>query len=59
MFKLLKDNSLSSTWQNFFEENFKSEIETIALEYPKKRSLVIDYWALANVCEGSSPKRIR
>lgn len=40
----MKDESLVSSWQNFFEENCKSEIETIALEYPENRSLIVDYW---------------
>ena len=44
MVRLLKDESLVASWQNFFEENYKSEIETIALEYPEKRSLLVDYW---------------
>ena len=41
---MLKDESLVALWQNFLEENYKSEIETIAIEYPEKRSLVVDYW---------------
>jgi replicative DNA helicase Mcm len=49
MLKLLKDKSLSSSWQNFFEENFKSEIETIAFEYPENRSLLIDYWDIDRI----------
>jgi replicative DNA helicase Mcm len=44
MVQLLKDKSLVASWQNFFEENYKSEIETVALEYPEKRSLLVDYW---------------
>ena len=50
--KLLKDESLVASWQNFFEEKCKSEIETIAVEYPKKRSLVVDYWNI----DKSDPK---
>ena len=42
--KLLKDETLVSKWQRYFEENCKSAIETIALEYPEKRSLYVDYW---------------
>ncbi|MEA2055240.1 MAG: minichromosome maintenance protein MCM [Candidatus Thermoplasmatota archaeon] len=42
--KLLKDETLVAKWQRFFEENCKSAIETIALEYPEKRSLYVDYW---------------
>jgi len=44
MVRLLRDESLVASWQSFFEENYKSEIETIALEYPGKRSLFVDYW---------------
>jgi len=44
MVKLLKDESLVSQWQKFFEENSKPDIETVALEYPEKRSLYVDYW---------------
>jgi len=44
MVKLLKDTSLVALWQQFFEKEYKSEIETIALEYPERRSLFVDYW---------------
>ena len=44
MARLLRDESLVSQWQNFFEEQYKSQIETIALEYPMKRSVFVDYW---------------
>jgi len=44
MVQLLMDKSLVALWQSFFEENYKSEIETVALEYPEKRSLIVDYW---------------
>ena len=50
--RLLKDESLVATWQNFFEENYKPEIETVSMEYPKKRSLVVDYWDI----DKSDPK---
>ncbi len=46
---VLKDESLVASWQSFFEENCRSEIETIAIEYPEKRSLVVDYWDLDKV----------
>ena len=46
MVKLLRDDSLVAQWQKFFEENFKSDIETVALSYPEKRSLYIDYWSV-------------
>ena len=44
MVRLLKDESLVAQWQKFLEENYKSEIETVGLEYPKNRSLYVDYW---------------
>ena len=47
--KLLKDESLVSQWQKFFEDHCKSDIETIALEYPEKRSLYVDYWKIDEV----------
>jgi replicative DNA helicase Mcm len=43
MVKLLRDENLVSSWRNFFEEYCRSEIETIALDYPDKRSLYVDY----------------
>ncbi|MEF8879391.1 MAG: minichromosome maintenance protein MCM [Candidatus Thermoplasmatota archaeon] len=49
MVKMLKDESLVSRWQNFFEDHCKSEIETVALEYPEKRSIYIDYWKVDKV----------
>jgi len=47
--KLLKDESLVSQWQKFFEEHCKSDIETVALEYPDNRSLYVDYWDIDKV----------
>ena len=44
MVRLLKDESLAASWQRFFEENYKPGIETVAIEYPEKRSLYVDYW---------------
>ena len=44
MIRLLKDENLVASWQNFFEEHCRSDIETIALQYPENRSLQIDYW---------------
>jgi len=41
---LLRDESLVASWENFFEDRYRSEIETIALSYPEKRSLLINYW---------------
>ena len=43
MVKLLKDESLVSQWQGFFEDYCKSKIETVAIGYPEKRSLFVDY----------------
>jgi len=42
--RLLKDESLVASWQNFFEDHCRPEIETLALSYPEKRSLLVDYW---------------
>ncbi len=42
--QLLKDESTVASWQRFFEEEYKSEIETVALMYPERRSLFVDYW---------------
>ncbi|MCX6661217.1 MAG: hypothetical protein NTY91_01555, partial [Euryarchaeota archaeon] len=44
MVRLLKDESLTASWQGFFEDQCKAEIETVATEYPEKRSLLLDYW---------------
>ena len=44
MVRLLKDESLIASWENFFEETSRPEIETIALAYPEKRSLLMNYW---------------
>jgi replicative DNA helicase Mcm len=44
MVRLLKDESLTASWQGFFEDECKAEIETLATEYPEKRSLLVDYW---------------
>ena len=49
MVKLLKDESLVAKWQKFFEEQCKSDIENVALEYPEKRSLYVDYWDIDKV----------
>ena len=49
MVKLLKDESLVAQWQKFFEENSKPDIETVALEYPEKRSLYVDYWDIDKI----------
>ncbi len=44
--KLLKDETLVAQWQDFLEEHCKSDIETVALSYPEKRSLFVDYWEI-------------
>ena len=44
MVRLLKDQSLVAQWQKFFEEQCKPSIETVALAYPEKRSLYVDFW---------------
>jgi replicative DNA helicase Mcm len=44
MVTLLKDKSLVASWQQFFEEQYKSKIETIAVSYPDQRSVFVDYW---------------
>jgi len=49
MVRLLKDQSLVAQWQKFLEEKCKSDIETVALEYPDKRSLYVDYWDIDKV----------
>jgi len=49
MARLLKDKTLIDTWTAFLEEHYKSEIESIALEYPEKRSLYFDYWDIDRV----------
>ena len=40
----MKDESLVALWKNFFEDQCRPDIETIALSYPEKRSLEVDYW---------------
>jgi replicative DNA helicase Mcm len=42
--RLLKDESLVASWQNFFEDQCRPKIETIALSYPEERSLLVNYW---------------
>ena len=48
MVRLVKDESLTASWQGFFEDQCKAEIETLATEYPEKRSLLIDYWSMSD-----------
>ena len=49
MVRLVKDESLTASWQGFFEDQCKAEIETVATEYPEKRSLFLDYWEIDKV----------
>jgi replicative DNA helicase Mcm len=44
MTELFKDENLTALWLKFFEEKCRSDLETIALEYPQHRSLFVDYW---------------
>ena len=44
--RILMDENIVAQWQNFFEEHCKSDIETVALQYPEKRSLYVDYWKI-------------
>ncbi|MBN2603169.1 MAG: minichromosome maintenance protein MCM [Candidatus Thermoplasmatota archaeon] len=44
MVRLLKDENLTASWQTYFEKHCKSKIETVAIEYPAKRSLYVDFW---------------
>jgi replicative DNA helicase Mcm len=49
MVRLVKDESLTASWQGFFEDQCKAEIETVATGYPEKRSLFLDYWEIDKV----------
>ncbi len=40
---LLRDDRIYESWKDFFEDHCKSDIETIALSYPEKRSLEVDF----------------
>jgi len=46
MVTLLKDKNLVSSWQMFFEKHCKAEIENVAISYPEKRSIFVDYWKI-------------
>ena len=46
---LLRDETLIGWWENFFIEYCSNEIETVALKYPKMRSLFVDYWLIDKV----------
>ena len=47
--RLLQDESLVDSWQRFLEENYNSDIQTVATEYPDKRSIYVDYWDIDRV----------
>ena len=47
--RLLKDENMVTSWQNFFEDSCKSDIETLALSYPENKSLVVNFWNLDKV----------
>ena len=51
---LLKDEQLIHTWKRFFEENYKSELEDIALKYPDVRSIIVDYWTIDKFSNGNN-----
>jgi len=41
--------TLVEKWENLFKEYFKKEIENIALAYPEKRSVTLDYWDIDKI----------
>ena len=43
MVRLLRDETLVAKFKNFFENGYKSELETIAASYPDKKSIYVDY----------------
>lgn len=40
----MRDENLTASWLTFFEEQCKDRLETLALSYPEKKSLFVDYW---------------
>ena len=46
MVRLLKDKTSIAKWLSFFEEHYKSDMETLSLLYPKERSLCVDFETL-------------
>ena len=46
MVRFLRDETFVYQWKTFFENGYKSELETIALAYPSKKSLYVDYLKL-------------
>ncbi|MCD6236676.1 MAG: minichromosome maintenance protein MCM [Thermoplasmata archaeon] len=43
---ILRDESLIGWWENFFLDYCRADIETVALDYPQKKSLFVDYWKI-------------
>lgn len=43
MVRLLRDETLVTKWKTFFENGYKSQLETIATQYPANRSIQLDY----------------
>jgi len=41
--------TLIEKWETLFKEYFKKEIENIALSYPEKRSVTLDYWDIDRI----------
>ncbi len=41
--------TLVEKWETLFTEYFKKEIEGIALSYPEKRSVIVDYWDIDRI----------
>ncbi|HEC81397.1 MAG TPA: minichromosome maintenance protein MCM, partial [Thermoplasmatales archaeon] len=46
MVYLLRDENLVGWWENFFMDYCRADIEDVALEYPQRRSLFLDYWKI-------------
>ncbi|MCD6572875.1 MAG: minichromosome maintenance protein MCM, partial [Thermoplasmata archaeon] len=38
--------SLMERWERLFQDYFKEEVESAALLYPDKKSLLLDYWEI-------------
>ena len=37
-------DALMEKWERFFQEQCKDKIESAALLYPEKKSVLLDYW---------------
>lgn len=42
--RIVPDETQFQRWIYFFEDNLKSQIETLATKYPEERNIQIDYW---------------